>query len=101
MKHEGRCIEFPCTCASILRENFRQLELRTLTIQELYDRDRKILGEENSSLKEELRAANKYLFEASQRLNATYEELKSCRKKIEDGLSCCCSGCTKHNQDLT
>lgn len=97
MKHEPRCI-YPvtCTCVSILRE--------------------------------QLRVAENYLAIATQKLNVTYEALKDTQKrlakveadkasndadylkcaaernsmerKIEDGLSCCCSGCARHNQDI-
>lgn len=68
MSHEPRCIEIPCTCVTILRE--------------------------------ELRVTAKYLEEAVQKVNTNYEEVKRLRKKIQDGLSCCCAGCTKHNQAL-
>jgi hypothetical protein len=27
-------------------------------------------------------------------------EISALENKIKDGLSCCCSGCKKHNQDL-
>jgi len=33
-------------------------------------------------------------------LNESTEREISLRKKIEDGLSCCCSGCTKHNLQI-
>lgn len=37
--------------------------------------------------------------------NTTISDLEtkiaSLKKKIEDGLSCCCSGCSRHNQILS
>lgn len=51
MKHEYRCIEIPCTCVSILRDELEQIK------------------KENAAMK----------------------------KKIDDFLSCCCSGCQRHN----
>lgn len=68
MSHESRCIEFPCTCVTILRDKVARLE-----------------------------KLNKILEES---LNFNDDKIASLEKKIKDGLSCCCSSCSKHNQTL-
>ena len=42
----------------------------------------------------------KMLDAAHERMCEILAENTILRKKLEDGLSCCCAGCTKHNQDL-
>jgi hypothetical protein len=73
MKHEPRCIEIPCTCIEILREEIKNLRVELYLVNDLYSKD----GLEYKNI------------------------IKSLENKIKDGLSCCCSGCTKHNQDLS
>ena len=34
------------------------------------------------------------------RIAALVDENEALKKKLLDGLSCCCSGCSRHNQDL-
>lgn len=69
MTHEGRCIEFPCTCVTILRGKLVELQDAYNLLMTIKDTQDRIM--------------------------------RSLEKKIKDGLSCCCSGCTKHNQDLS
>jgi len=73
MIHEPRCIHIPCTCIEILREEAKNLRVELFLVNDLYSKD----GLEYKSI------------------------IKSLENKIKDGLSCCCSGCAKHNQDLT
>lgn len=35
-----------------------------------------------------------------QKIKELEEKLRSQEKKLDDGLSCCCAGCAKHNQNL-
>jgi len=69
MKHEPRCIEFPCTCVSILREKLEE--------------------------------QHAWIVNMGKRECEKDDKIASLEKKIKDGLSCCCSGCTKHNEELT
>ena len=76
MIHEPRCIHIPCTCIEILREKLE------------------FLGSSNYSKLDKLCSL-------SNEIIALNFKIKSLENKIKDGLSCCCSGCTKHNQDLS
>jgi hypothetical protein len=42
----------------------------------------------------------KLLEDAAKEMNVLIAENKSLRKTIGDRLSCCCSGCSRHNQNV-
>ncbi len=44
-----------------------------------------------------LRETNEWF---QKRCNWYQEELKKFEKKLHEGLSCCCAGCSKHNQNI-
>ena len=80
MNHEPRCIEIPCTCVVILREKLAKTE--------------KLLDEIHTEALKDNIATIKYLVDA---VNSLRDENSKLTHKIKDGLSCCCSGCTRHN----
>jgi hypothetical protein len=125
MKHEARCIEFPCTCVTILRERLKEVtafseSLHTESLLDFVEVKGAMLARIDS-LEKGHKVLNQALHESSNREislrtklakteedkasnDKSYLELiqkyNSLDKKIQDGLSCCCSGCTKHNQNL-
>lgn len=76
MKHEPRCIEFPCTCVEILRQKVQELTAR---------------------LEHDMKELQSY---RTARMRELEERNKSLERKIADGLSCCCAGCSRHNQNI-
>jgi hypothetical protein len=72
MRHEVRCIHFPCTCVEILRQKV-------------------------ACLSNELDATEKFLEEVKA---STKSRIDSLEKKIQEGLSCCCAKCSRHNASL-
>lgn len=95
-KHEVRCIEFPCTCITILQEKVKNLETGVYIVTQALNEsgDREIQLREKLAKVESDKASNDrdYLELAA--------EANSLRKKVNDGLSCCCAGCTKHNLQI-
>jgi hypothetical protein len=52
-------------------------------------------------LRDKINKQEEVILFAHDLLHQMREINKSLENKIKDGLSCCCSGCTKHNQDLS
>jgi hypothetical protein len=101
MIHEPRCIHIPCTCIEILRSKIVDMKLnididRRARIKELkdrvYDLESVIKGMQETTDKN-------YEYTMWKELNQV-REITKLKAHIEN-MSCCCSGCTKHNQNLS
>lgn len=102
MKHEARCIEIPCTCLTILRSRVdeqRATILRQGMENEIQRRSIDIYHMNNELLQKELEKVQADKKSNDEGYLALSAERNALEKHISQ-MSCCCAGCTKHNQDL-